>query len=128
MCLKTKKEWVEYILSNDTSHTIKIKPVDELVREWFISPKYGNYLRLSLEGKEYFDATIKEHYDFSIEPKRNTYLNALAFLAIGKKLGIPFYADYQQNFWIINIRIYDPKIAMTIKLSGGLSDYLKLGN
>ena len=105
------------------------KTIDKMVFSWFETGRLGNSLRLTLEGKRYFDIACIESYSYPIFDRDvNTLLNTKYLddywinkftLSCGRFLRCPYHIGDQK------VTVYDGKVAMMIGLYGGtLIDYL----
>ena len=105
------------------------KTIDKMVFSWFETGRQGNSLRLTLEGKRYFDIACIESYSYPIFDRDvNTLLNTKYLddywinkftLSCGRFLRCPYHIGDQK------VTVYDGKVAMMIGLYGGtLIDYL----
>jgi len=105
------------------------KTIDKMVFSWFETGRHGDSLRLTLEGKKYFDIACIESYSYPILDRDNSaILNTKYFhdnwfnkfvLLLGRFLNCPFHIGNEK------VTVYDGKIAMMIGLYGGtLVEYL----
>ena len=105
------------------------KTIDKMVFSWFETGRHGDSLRLTFEGKRYFDIACIESYSYPIFDRDvNTLLNTKYLddywinkftLSCGRFLRCPYHIGEQK------VTVYDGKVAMMIGLYGGtLVEYL----
>ena len=106
------------------------KTIDKMVFSWFETGRHGDSLRLTLEGRKYFDIAGIECYSYPIFGVDDNYKIKNARLLndhwynkftimLGKFIRCPFHMGNEK------VTVYDGKTAMMIGLYGGtLVDFL----
>lgn len=123
--LETTKKILNELPESLFKETYVNTPIDQIVFQWWQTGRSGSSLRLTEMGKTAFDYAGISRYDYTSTHDKEQF-TSLFISKLSRKMPCPFILNLKNKATqvIVDISVYDSKVAFLISLYGTVYDYI----